>query len=591
MNTAFPSLARLLGASLLVVAIAGAMLLPPPAGACDPNQLEALGRAPGGLHCKSEPIPLDPGEVQAGLGPVGVTGTGMFLYQMIQFDPDCVNYLGEAMDWVLGEAVDVYGTHIIQGDKLKHDLVEDKRWYLRTTGAFIAAALADAHTVLPAQGYLDAVEKTLLWIGAEALLLADSIYVYVENGMHTPINQSMAEGLIGIAFNALHVREVVPGTTAATFGMGIANLGAGTLAALAVPDPATGGKKWPIAYRCGGAVGATVPQWCGGAAGAVNFFLKMYQVTGNPTYRAIAEDGLLYIMGTVPDLISAGSIGLGWGSGVSGIMAMSVLAYQILGDIIYLDFAEEMGEFVLAEAITTEHGIKFYDDNYHCQHGNLGVLHGLDDLASESADIRYLDALNNLVDHLHATQVSSEYGIVIPAWENGDYTETTQGWGQASLLLTNWGEPDVLGRNPQFIELCENFRDFLLATRIEEENGWKWPMTVSYVVTAAGSSDDDEPDGLPMVSLTALPNPAEPRAGRAIRFYVTPENPELISLRIYDLRGRLVRTLANDETVVASRTFEWDGRDRTGRRAAAGVYFYEIASKQATVRKKLVLMH
>lgn len=581
---------RWFGCSCLLLGLVIATVTIPrsPASACDPLRAQVMGFEDFGNGLKTDPINAQDPEVH--IGPTGVTGTGMFLQQMIRFDPVCEDYLANAMDWVTGEALTAHGSHLLQGDKLKFDTAEDLHLYFRTNGAFIAGALADAHTIHDDRGYLDVAVKTLFWIGAEAIQLADSVLAFVENGLHTPINLTLVEGLAGIGYHGLHIAELFPGTEAATYGGALSNAALTTLAALAVHDPDTGGKKWPLAYKCSGATGYTVPNWCSGAAGIVNFFLEKYRISNNPIHRQYAEDGLLYIMGRVTEMMGGEEIDIGWGHGVSGIIAQCVKAWQILQDVTYLEFAETMGDYVLAHAITTPYGIKFYDDNMHCQHGNLGVMHGLDDLALESQDPQYLDALNQLVDHLHATQVRSEYGLVIPAYEDSNFTATGQGWGQASLLLTHWGEPDVLQHNPKFIELCENFRDFLLATHIEEEHGWKWLKKIYYTTGGVAGVEDEAGEGLPQVTVTAIPNPADPGGNRRIQFHVESHGADRFSLRIYDLRGRLVRLLASNVPTDMPRTFTWDGRDRTGQRVASGVYLYEMASKQNTSRKKLVLM-
>jgi len=539
-------------------------------------------------HLRSDP--LDPDPIEAAIGPTGVSGTAMFFHQMVQFDPLCADYMGYAMDWVLGEAIEVFGKHLVEGDKLKHDVIEDKRWYLHNNSSFIAAMLADAHTILPDRGYLEAAKQTLLWIGAELLPLAEGIWISVEHGMHTPINQSLVEGLTGVGFNGLRIFRLHPGTEAGEWGNALSNVVANTLVELAVDDPVTGGKMWPLSWNCSGPQGLTTPKWCAGAGGIVDFFLEKYDTNHNPTYEEIAVAGLTYIQGTVTAMMAAQEISAAWGNGVSGLISQFLRAYRILGDVTYFDFAETMGDYLLEQAIITEHGLKFFDSNMHCQHGNIGVVQGLDDLVAESEDPRYLATLNQLIDHMYATQVRSEYGTVIPAYEDSNFTCTGQGWGQASLLLPQWGEPDVVQNNPKYLNLCENLRDFLLETRIEEPSGWKWQNKIYYTIAdPTAVAGDDYIEGLPRVSLTVAPNPANPSRNNGIRFQVVPNGAPTISLRIYDLRGRLVRTLADNELIPSPRTLEWNGHDRNGRRVASGVYFYEVAGPDMTARKKLVL--
>ena len=50
-----------------------------------------------------------------------------------------------------------------------------------------------------------------------------------------------------------------------------------------------------------------------------------------------------------------------------------------------------------------------------------------------------------------------------------------------------------------------------------------------------------------------------------------------ISLRIYDMMGRVVRTLVEDQVQSAGRyKVQWDGLNQRGTRVSSGVYFYAL---------------
>jgi len=59
-----------------------------------------------------------------------------------------------------------------------------------------------------------------------------------------------------------------------------------------------------------------------------------------------------------------------------------------------------------------------------------------------------------------------------------------------------------------------------------------------------------------------------------------------VSLRLYDVTGRLVRTLASGEAAAGLHRATWDGRDARGREAGSGVYFvrYDAAGVTRTQR-------
>lgn len=63
-----------------------------------------------------------------------------------------------------------------------------------------------------------------------------------------------------------------------------------------------------------------------------------------------------------------------------------------------------------------------------------------------------------------------------------------------------------------------------------------------------------------------------------------------VSIRVYDLRGRLVRTLCDDEFEAGLHEVLWDGRSESGNEVASGVYFFRMESPGFNDQRKLVLL-
>ena len=63
-----------------------------------------------------------------------------------------------------------------------------------------------------------------------------------------------------------------------------------------------------------------------------------------------------------------------------------------------------------------------------------------------------------------------------------------------------------------------------------------------------------------------------------------------VSLRVYDLAGRLVRTLADGRVPVGADSATWDGTDDRGRAVASGVYHYRLQQGSQAVTRKMVLL-
>jgi hypothetical protein len=87
----------------------------------------------------------------------------------------------------------------------------------------------------------------------------------------------------------------------------------------------------------------------------------------------------------------------------------------------------------------------------------------------------------------------------------------------------------------------------------------------------------------------AFPNPFNP----VTTLEYSTAAPGLVTLRIYNAAGRVVRTLVDDKMEPGEHRTTWDGTTDTGDRAASGVYFVrmEIAgSKPFSATKKLVML-
>jgi subtilisin family serine protease len=63
-----------------------------------------------------------------------------------------------------------------------------------------------------------------------------------------------------------------------------------------------------------------------------------------------------------------------------------------------------------------------------------------------------------------------------------------------------------------------------------------------------------------------------------------------VSLFIYDITGRRVRTLINGKMQPGNYNYTWDGKDNRNRRLTQGVYFYRLQTKDFKDTKKTVLL-
>ena len=86
------------------------------------------------------------------------------------------------------------------------------------------------------------------------------------------------------------------------------------------------------------------------------------------------------------------------------------------------------------------------------------------------------------------------------------------------------------------------------------------------------------------------PNPFN--AQSVIRYDIkdVPGRMVLVSLDIFDLLGRRVRTLVRGRISSGRYAVVWDGTDDSGDRVASGVYFYRLIARDFVTSKKLLLL-
>ena len=82
-----------------------------------------------------------------------------------------------------------------------------------------------------------------------------------------------------------------------------------------------------------------------------------------------------------------------------------------------------------------------------------------------------------------------------------------------------------------------------------------------------------------------VPNPIE--GNKTFFTYQLAQSPDKVSIKIYTVSGRLIRTLSDTSAKRGNNETFWDGRDETGVRCANGVYLYRVIAHtdNGTVQK------
>ena len=84
----------------------------------------------------------------------------------------------------------------------------------------------------------------------------------------------------------------------------------------------------------------------------------------------------------------------------------------------------------------------------------------------------------------------------------------------------------------------------------------------------------------------AYPNPFNPVT--TLR-YDLPEDA-VVNITIYDMMGRQVNTLINNQQTAGYKTVEWNATNDIGKPVSAGVYIYQIRAGEFVQTKKMILL-
>gem|GEM_PF-5369822 len=157
-------------------------------------------------------------------------------------------------------------------------------------------------------------------------------------------------------------------------------------------------------------------------------------------------------------------------------------------------------------------------------------------------------------------------------------------------LAVRWSAPGVRFDNPFARETRAVFPDGTTQVRVlARENGGKSVLyeasDILDVTVKASSGTGDTP-----TLVTALrgiyPNPANPRLSIAF----TVGQRDHIRIQIYDLAGRLVRELLNEERNAGAYDIPWDGVDDHGRILGSGVYPVRLISSEGVDTERAVII-
>ncbi|MCB9057465.1 MAG: T9SS type A sorting domain-containing protein [Calditrichae bacterium] len=204
---------------------------------------------------------------------------------------------------------------------------------------------------------------------------------------------------------------------------------------------------------------------------------------------------------------------------------------------------------------------------------------------NKSNNILRLDSLRSQKAYFYRLKVIANdsvslYNVWIPWVLRDDYTIEIAPNDSALFIFYD----------PDLCPVCDdpetgyNFQDsiFIYSNAINQNE---------YILytTGFGYTDINEPDNDSYSSFRLLsnyPNPFNPVT--TIEYYL--EKPEKVTLKVFDLLGREINILADQQQTTGFHSASWNGCDYNGKPMGSGLYFYVLQTGKETISRKMMLI-
>jgi len=201
-----------------------------------------------------------------------------------------------------------------------------------------------------------------------------------------------------------------------------------------------------------------------------------------------------------------------------------------------------------------------------------GSLHGIGTSYSLDDGNTWI-TIDTAVEHMSLAMVNSYTGFT-----GGINTDVTNG-----IFKYNGPALGYSCRN-NLTSICHNGNTICVANGSIANHMSKGDFLGACVSTNRAITNKPELENLETVKrLNVYPNPVSSSA--TILFSL--DHPQKVSLKIFDVMGRQVKTLGNNELAAGIYTIQWNVNDAKGRAVPTGIYFLRIETDNHSEIKKI----
>jgi hypothetical protein len=141
--------------------------------------------------------------------------------------------------------------------------------------------------------------------------------------------------------------------------------------------------------------------------------------------------------------------------------------------------------------------------------------------------------------------------------------------------------------NVLYDEQVRRLHEIILEADLDGDGVPEAACAIPVVPESTGTVAAPEPDGRRSVGESlGYPNPFEGTTG--VRF--TLPRAQKVEVHVYDVNGRVLKTLHSGDLRAGAQYVKWDGTDALGKRTGAGIYFIRVEYEGRTLNHKVVRM-
>jgi glucose/arabinose dehydrogenase len=130
-----------------------------------------------------------------------------------------------------------------------------------------------------------------------------------------------------------------------------------------------------------------------------------------------------------------------------------------------------------------------------------------------------------------------------------------------------------------------DFGAFLPPDTVQPNSGVVWLVVRGHDLPGDQAGNNGKDHG-PNARITRVdPNPS----ARAVRVSFSLSQGSPATVRIYDISGRLVRTLVDRQLEAGDHQAVWDGRDESGKAVGRGIYLARLAAREERDQRKILI--